>query len=125
MASLQPLPEVSVTAAPSVPSRALPNLARPSASPSSSRSRRKNSRPRWDLQEGRECQNSSSFHAVGIANRQKVARHIQAEYARTTVIAHMSSPTTAGHAGWGRPGSEWDGVHFRTFILGTVPHMRE
>lgn len=37
----------------------------------------------------------------------------------------MSSPTTGGHAGWGKPGTEWDGVHFRTFILGTVPTMRE
>lgn len=56
---------------------------------------------------------------------QKVARHIQAEYARTTVIAHMSSPTTGGHPGWGKPGTEWDGVHFRSYILATVPTMRE
>lgn len=56
---------------------------------------------------------------------QKVARHVQAEYSRTTVIAHISSPTTAGHAGWGKPGTEWEGVHYRSYILSTVPDMRE
>lgn len=55
---------------------------------------------------------------------QKVANHIATEYSRTAVIAHISQATAGMHEGWGRPGTKWDGIHFRTFILGTLPEMR-
>jgi len=41
------------------------------------------------------------------------------------VIAHISQASAATHEGWGSPGTQWEGVHYRTFILSTVPEMRE
>lgn len=64
-------------------------------------------------------------HAHFTNSPQKVANHIATEYSRTAVIAYISQATAAAQEGWGRLGTRWDGVHFRTFILGTVPEMRE
>lgn len=57
--------------------------------------------------------------------QQNVANYIATEYSRTAVIAHISQATAGTHEGWGRPGTKWDGTHFRTFILDTLPEMRE
>jgi hypothetical protein len=56
---------------------------------------------------------------------QKVANHVAREYARTSVIAHISQASTSYHEGWGAPGTRWENVHYRSFILATVPAMRE
>ncbi|TXT05167.1 uncharacterized protein COLE_06487 [Cutaneotrichosporon oleaginosum] len=55
----------------------------------------------------------------------KVANHIATEYSRTAMIAHISQATAGMHEGWGRPGTRWEGIHYRTFILDTLPEMRE
>jgi hypothetical protein len=41
------------------------------------------------------------------------------------MIAHISQATAGMHEGWGRPGTRWEGIHYRTFILDTFPEMRE
>ncbi|GMK59718.1 hypothetical protein CspeluHIS016_0803240 [Cutaneotrichosporon spelunceum] len=56
--------------------------------------------------------------------RKKVATHIATEYSRTAMIAHISQATAGMHEGWGRPGTKWEGIHYRTFILDTLPEMR-
>ncbi|KAK1923952.1 hypothetical protein DB88DRAFT_258962 [Papiliotrema laurentii] len=56
---------------------------------------------------------------------QKVADHIMTEYSRTAVIAHISQATTGQQEGWGRPGTRWENQHFRTYIMSTLPMMRE
>lgn len=55
----------------------------------------------------------------------KVADHIMIEYSRTAVIAHISQATTAQQEGWGRPGTKWENHHFRTYILNTLPTMKQ
>ncbi|WRT68131.1 uncharacterized protein IL334_005106 [Kwoniella shivajii] len=55
----------------------------------------------------------------------KVAKHIATEYSRTAVIAHISQATTGQQEGWGRPGTKWEDKHFRTYILSTLPIMRQ
>ncbi|WVW84336.1 hypothetical protein I302_106370 [Kwoniella bestiolae CBS 10118] len=54
-----------------------------------------------------------------------VAKHIATEYSRTAVIAHISQATTGQQEGWGRPGTKWEDKHFRTYILSTIPIMRQ
>ncbi|WVQ99763.1 hypothetical protein IAU59_006905 [Kwoniella sp. CBS 9459] len=55
----------------------------------------------------------------------KVASHIATEYSRTAVIAHISQATTGQQEGWGRPGTKWEDKHFRSYILSTLPVMRQ
>ncbi|OCF31983.1 hypothetical protein I316_06369 [Kwoniella heveanensis BCC8398] len=55
----------------------------------------------------------------------KVASHIATEYSRTAVIAHISQATTGQQEGWGRPGTKWEDKHFRSYILSTLPIMRQ
>ncbi|KAK8864729.1 hypothetical protein IAR55_001985 [Kwoniella newhampshirensis] len=55
----------------------------------------------------------------------KVANHIATEYSRTAVIAHISQATSGRQEGWGRPGTKWENMHFRTYILSTLPTMRQ
>ncbi|WWD16955.1 hypothetical protein CI109_101387 [Kwoniella shandongensis] len=55
----------------------------------------------------------------------KVANHIATEYTRTAVIAHISQATTGQQEGWGRPGTKWENMHFRTYILSTLHTMRQ
>ncbi|ODN72786.1 hypothetical protein L202_08221 [Cryptococcus amylolentus CBS 6039] len=55
----------------------------------------------------------------------KVANHVATEYSRTAVISHISQATTGQQEGWGRPGTKWEGKHFRSWILGSVSVMRE
>ncbi|CAD6576460.1 MAG: hypothetical protein TREMPRED_001684 [Tremellales sp. Tagirdzhanova-0007] len=55
----------------------------------------------------------------------KVADHIMTEYSRTAVIAHISQATTGQQEGWGRPGTKWENQHFRSFILSTLPIIKE
>jgi len=45
------------------------------------------------------------------------------EYLRTCLIAFESLPKDAHREGWGRPGTRWDGVCFRRFLLDTVPDL--
>ncbi|BEI85645.1 hypothetical protein CcaverHIS002_0510460 [Cutaneotrichosporon cavernicola] len=54
----------------------------------------------------------------------KVANHIATEYSRTAMIAHISQATAGMHEGWGRPKTKWEGIHYRTSILDTLPEMR-
>ncbi|KAJ3841066.1 hypothetical protein F5878DRAFT_34845 [Lentinula raphanica] len=52
-----------------------------------------------------------------------VHKYITAEYARTCLIAHQSQPTDAFHEGWGKPGSQYEGVRFRRALLDTIPKI--
>jgi len=45
------------------------------------------------------------------------------EYSRACLIAFESSPKDAHRAGWGKPGTRWDGVCFRRALLDTVPDL--
>ncbi|WVN87690.1 uncharacterized protein L203_102878 [Cryptococcus depauperatus CBS 7841] len=56
---------------------------------------------------------------------EKVAKYIATEYSRTAVIAHISQATSSQQEGWGRPGTKWEDKHFRSYILSTIPILRE
>ncbi|ORY26356.1 hypothetical protein BCR39DRAFT_541490 [Naematelia encephala] len=55
----------------------------------------------------------------------KLADHIMIEYSRTAVIAHISQATKGEQEGWGRPGTKWENQHFRTYIISTLPTMKQ
>ena len=75
--------------------------------------------------DGRAACQSMSICATFISlTPQKVADHIQTEYSRTAVIAHISQATKGQQEGWGRPGTKWENQHFRTYISSTLPDMR-
>eukprot|EP00918_Siedleckia_nematoides_P052568 GHVU01114826.1.p1 GENE.GHVU01114826.1~~GHVU01114826.1.p1 ORF type:complete len:245 (-),score=3.08 GHVU01114826.1:35-769(-) len=52
-----------------------------------------------------------------------VHKFLTQEYARTCLIAHQSQPTDAFHEGWGRPGTQYEGVRFRRTLLDTIPKI--
>ncbi|CAK5264762.1 unnamed protein product [Mycena citricolor] len=52
-----------------------------------------------------------------------VHEYITQEYIRTCLVAHDSLPTDVFHPGWGRPGSKYEGVHFRRTLLDTIPEI--
>ncbi|KAJ7666405.1 hypothetical protein B0H17DRAFT_880639, partial [Mycena rosella] len=54
-----------------------------------------------------------------------VHEYVAQEYMRTCLVAHESLPTDVVHAGWGRPGTEYDGVRFRRALLDTIPEIGE
>jgi len=45
------------------------------------------------------------------------------EYSRACLISFESLPKDAHREGWGRPGTRWDGICFRRFLLDTVPDL--
>ncbi|KAI0001979.1 hypothetical protein BJV77DRAFT_938483 [Russula vinacea] len=45
------------------------------------------------------------------------------EYSRACLIAFESLPKDANREGWGKPGTQWDGVCFRRFLLNTIPAL--
>ncbi|GAA5892225.1 hypothetical protein JCM6882_003616 [Rhodosporidiobolus microsporus] len=49
---------------------------------------------------------------------------IENEYDRVCVISETSKPRGRTFAGWGEPGTPFDGVHFRSTILGTISTLR-
>ncbi|GAA5955848.1 hypothetical protein JCM10213_006839 [Rhodosporidiobolus nylandii] len=49
---------------------------------------------------------------------------IQNEYERACLITKSAQPTNRCFAGWGRPDTAYEGLHFRTAILETVPALR-
>jgi len=49
---------------------------------------------------------------------------ISTEYDRTAVIAHLAEPKGRQQEGWGRPGTQHEGVHFRSSILSTREVLR-
>ncbi|TXT08682.1 hypothetical protein VHUM_02810 [Vanrija humicola] len=55
----------------------------------------------------------------------RVADLVSTEYSRTSVIAHLAQATTGQQEGWGRPGTKWADVNFRSYILSTLDEMRE
>ncbi|KAJ7293292.1 hypothetical protein C8J57DRAFT_1429136 [Mycena rebaudengoi] len=50
-----------------------------------------------------------------------VHEYIAQEYTRTCLVSHQSLPTEVFHAGWGRPGTKYDGIRFRRALLETIP----
>ncbi|KAF8481226.1 hypothetical protein DFH94DRAFT_738861 [Russula ochroleuca] len=53
----------------------------------------------------------------------RVHGFVMQEYSRACLIAFESLPKDADREGWGRPGTRWDGVCFRRFLLDTVPDL--
>lgn len=49
--------------------------------------------------------------------------YVMQEYSRACLVAFESLPKDADREGWGRPGTRWDGVCFRRFLLDTVPDL--
>ncbi|KAH8835337.1 hypothetical protein DL96DRAFT_1809216 [Flagelloscypha sp. PMI_526] len=49
-----------------------------------------------------------------------VHRYITQEYARSCLITHASQPHNVHHEGWGRPGTEFEDIRFRTYLMDTV-----
>ncbi|KAK7463765.1 hypothetical protein VKT23_005702 [Stygiomarasmius scandens] len=47
--------------------------------------------------------------------------YITKEYVRTCLIANQSLPKEALRPGWGRPGTPYEGIRFRTALLDTIP----
>ncbi|KAM0746947.1 hypothetical protein T439DRAFT_329218 [Meredithblackwellia eburnea MCA 4105] len=54
----------------------------------------------------------------------KAAELISNEFDRASVIALISRPEGRRMEGWGRPGTEYEGIHFRTAILSTIPVLQ-
>jgi len=48
---------------------------------------------------------------------------VMQEYSRACLISYESLPKDAHREGWGRPGTRWDGVCFRRYLLDTVPDL--
>ncbi|KZT74692.1 hypothetical protein DAEQUDRAFT_2608 [Daedalea quercina L-15889] len=51
---------------------------------------------------------------------ERVYRFIQQEYTRACLITHESQPKDGFQEGWGRPGTRYAGVRFRTGLLDTI-----
>ena len=51
---------------------------------------------------------------------QSVYQFIQQEYTRACLITYESRPKGGFQEGWGRPGTNLEGVRFRTALLDTV-----
>ncbi|KAI0307850.1 hypothetical protein B0F90DRAFT_1677822 [Multifurca ochricompacta] len=45
------------------------------------------------------------------------------EYSRACLISFESLPKDAHQEGWGKPGTQWDGICFRRFLLDTIPDL--
>ncbi|KAJ7783467.1 hypothetical protein DFH07DRAFT_864484 [Mycena maculata] len=52
-----------------------------------------------------------------------VHEYITQEYMRTCLVSHESLPADVFHAGWGRPGTKYEGVRFRRALLDTIPEI--
>ncbi|KAJ7462675.1 hypothetical protein B0H11DRAFT_2159960 [Mycena galericulata] len=52
-----------------------------------------------------------------------VHEYIAQEYMRTCLVSHESLPQDVFHAGWGRPGTKYEGVRFRRALLDTIPEI--
>ncbi|KAJ7130071.1 hypothetical protein C8R43DRAFT_670160 [Mycena crocata] len=52
-----------------------------------------------------------------------VHEYMAQEYMRTCLVSHESLPTDVVHAGWGRPGTKYEGVRFRRALLDTIPEI--
>ncbi|KAJ6509246.1 hypothetical protein C8R47DRAFT_1173956 [Mycena vitilis] len=52
-----------------------------------------------------------------------VHEYMAQEYMRTCLVSHESLPTDVFHPGWGRPGTKFDGVRFRSALLDTIPQI--
>ncbi|KAG8936608.1 hypothetical protein FRC03_001907 [Tulasnella sp. 419] len=52
-----------------------------------------------------------------------VADLIRDEYTRACVTTHLSKSFETSHPGWGTPGTQYEGVRFRTAILDTLPRL--
>lgn len=65
---------------------------------------------------------SSCLLPFGVLNEQvqKAHRFIQQEYTRACLIAYESRPKDGFQEGWGRPGTNYQGVRLRTALLDTV-----
>ncbi|KAI0724476.1 hypothetical protein C8T65DRAFT_734097 [Cerioporus squamosus] len=64
---------------------------------------------------------SKTFHTLGKNDvPDTVFRYIQQEYTRACLIAYESRPKDGFQEGWGRPGTKFEGVRFRTSLLDTV-----
>ncbi|TFK78801.1 hypothetical protein K466DRAFT_506707 [Polyporus arcularius HHB13444] len=64
---------------------------------------------------------SKTFHTLGKNDvPDTVFRYIQQEYTRACLIAYESRPKDGYQEGWGRPGTKFEGVRFRTSLLDTV-----
>ncbi|KAI0762915.1 hypothetical protein C8Q74DRAFT_1206807 [Fomes fomentarius] len=64
---------------------------------------------------------SKTFHILGKNDvPEKALRFIQQEYTRACLIAYESRPKDGFQEGWGRPGTNHEGVRLRTALLDTV-----
>lgn len=52
-----------------------------------------------------------------------VHEYIEQEYMRACLVAYESLPTDVVHAGWGRPGTKYEGIRFRRALLDTIPEI--
>ncbi|KAI0704881.1 hypothetical protein BC835DRAFT_1403831 [Cytidiella melzeri] len=64
---------------------------------------------------------SKSYRMLGKADVPKsVYRYMNQEHARACLIAYESQPRDVSQEGWGRPGSKYAGVQFRSALLRTI-----
>ncbi|PPQ76411.1 hypothetical protein CVT24_012628 [Panaeolus cyanescens] len=56
---------------------------------------------------------------------ERVHKYIIQEYIRACLIAYESLPKNVYHEGWGSPGTEYSGIHFRRVLLDTVTRIDE
>ncbi|KAL0950957.1 hypothetical protein HGRIS_007708 [Hohenbuehelia grisea] len=54
-----------------------------------------------------------------------VHEYVEQEYVRACLITYESQPKDAFHEGWGRPGTQYEGVRFRRALLDTVHEIDE
>ncbi|CAL1695991.1 unnamed protein product [Somion occarium] len=69
---------------------------------------------------------AKSYQTPGKAEFPKtVYRYIQQEYARACLIAYEAQPKDGFQEGWGRPGTKYENVRFRTELLNTIREIDE
>ncbi|KAF5336865.1 hypothetical protein D9611_003346 [Ephemerocybe angulata] len=67
---------------------------------------------------------SKTYRPVGKDDLPKpVHKYVTQEYVRACLVSYESLPKDIVHAGWGRPGSKYDGVYFRRALLDTIPKI--
>jgi len=67
---------------------------------------------------------SKTYRTVGADDLpESVHRYILQEYTRACLISYESLPKDVVHEGWGRPGTQYAGVYFRSALLETIPRI--
>jgi len=67
---------------------------------------------------------SRTFPTIGKNDMpNSVHKYVTQEYVRACLVSYDSLPNDVHHEGWGRPGTSYSGIRFRTALLDTIPRI--